>query len=69
MQWVQDPNQRNVDNIKNVKRDASRHFMNKRRNIRKLKLRNLKPTVNTKVLGTFIGASVTSRRVTSPELI
>ena len=33
MQWVQDPSQSNVDNLNNVRREASRHFMNKRRRI------------------------------------
>jgi hypothetical protein len=28
MQWLQDPSQRNVDNLKNVRCDASRHFRN-----------------------------------------
>jgi hypothetical protein len=26
MQWIQDPSQNNVDNLNNVRRDASRHF-------------------------------------------
>jgi hypothetical protein len=26
MQWIQDPNQNNLDNMNNVRRDASRHF-------------------------------------------
>jgi len=29
MQWVQDPNQSNVDNLNNVRREASRHFRSK----------------------------------------
>ena len=29
MQWIQDPSQSNVDNLNNVRRDASRHFRNK----------------------------------------
>jgi hypothetical protein len=29
MQWIQDPNQRNVDNINNVGREASRDFRKK----------------------------------------
>jgi len=33
MQWIQDPSRNNVDNLNNVKRDASRHFRNKRRHI------------------------------------
>jgi hypothetical protein len=44
VQWVQDQNQGNVDNLNNVRRADSRHFMNKR-NIRKIKLMNLKLTV------------------------
>ena len=42
MQWLQDPNQSNVDNLNNVRRETNRHFRNKRRNIWKLKMRNLK---------------------------
>ena len=30
MQWIQDPSQSNVDNFNNVRRDASRHFKEKR---------------------------------------
>ena len=30
MQWVQDPNQSNVDNLNNVRHEASRHFRNKK---------------------------------------
>ena len=33
MQWLQDLNQSNVDNLNNVKREASRHFRHRRRNI------------------------------------
>jgi hypothetical protein len=31
MQWLQDSNQINVDNINNVRHEASRHFRNKKR--------------------------------------
>ena len=30
MQWIQDSSQSNVDNLNNVRRDASRHFRNKK---------------------------------------
>ena len=30
MRWVQDPTQSNVDNLNNVRREASRHFRNKK---------------------------------------
>jgi len=31
MQWIQNPNQCNVDNLNNVRREASRHFRNKKK--------------------------------------
>ena len=30
MQWVQDPSQRNLDNLNNVRHEATRHFRNKK---------------------------------------
>jgi len=33
MQWIQVPSRSNVDNLKNVRRGASRHFRSKRRQI------------------------------------
>jgi hypothetical protein len=41
MQWLQDLNKSNVDNLNMVRREASRRFRNKK----KLKLMNLKLTV------------------------
>jgi len=31
MQWIHDPSQSNVDNLNNVRRDASKHFRNKKK--------------------------------------
>jgi len=31
IQWVQDPSQRNVDNLNNVRREVSKHFRNKKK--------------------------------------
>jgi hypothetical protein len=31
MQWLQNPNQKNADNLNNVRREASRHFRNKKK--------------------------------------
>jgi len=33
MQWVQDPSQSSVDNLNNVRPEASRHVRKKRRHI------------------------------------
>ena len=35
MKWLQDPSQSNVDNLNNVRRDASRHFRHKKEEISK----------------------------------
>jgi len=51
MQWLQDTNQSDADNVKTVGREASRHFKIKTRgNIRKEKLMNLKHTIRTRKL-------------------
>ena len=31
MQWLQDPNKSNVDNLNSVRREASKHFGNKKK--------------------------------------
>jgi len=41
MQWLQDPNQSNVDNPNNVIREASRHFRNKKKDYLKAKIEEL----------------------------
>ena len=70
MQWIQDPSRSNVDNFSNIRREASRHFRNKKKmHILKLKLRNLKLTVRSTMSGTYIGAAMTLRMGTSLELL
>ena len=44
MQWLQDPNHSSVDNLNIVRRESSRYFRYKK-NIRKLKLMDLKPAI------------------------
>jgi len=44
MQWVQDPSQNSVNNLNNVRREASRHFRNKKAYL-KAKIENLKLTL------------------------
>jgi hypothetical protein len=38
LQWLQDPSEINVDNLNNVRREASRHFRNKKREYLKVKI-------------------------------
>jgi hypothetical protein len=47
MQWIQDPSQINVDHMNNVRRDASRHFRNKKKAYLKAKIEELE--TNSKI--------------------
>jgi hypothetical protein len=47
MQWVQDPSQSNVDDLNNVRPDASRHFRNKKKAYLKAKIEELE--TNSKI--------------------
>src|SRR5215475_7203663 len=47
MQWVHDPNQSNVDNLNNVKREASSHLRNKKKEYLKAKIKELE--TNSKI--------------------
>jgi hypothetical protein len=56
MQWLQDPIQGNVDNINNVRREASRHFRNTGKEYLQAKIEELETNIKTKkMLGTCIG--------------
>ena len=46
-QWVQDPSQRNVANLNNVRREASRHFRNKKKAYLKAEIEDLE--TNSKI--------------------
>ena len=47
VQWIQDPSQRSVDNLNNVKHEASRHFRNKKKAYLKAKIEELE--TNSKI--------------------
>ena len=47
MQWIQDPSRSNVDNLNNIRRDASRTFRNKKKAYLKIKIEQLE--TNTKI--------------------
>jgi len=48
VQWIRDPSQSNVDNLNNVRRDASRHFRNKKKAYLKAKIEELETNSKTK---------------------
>ena len=66
---MQDPSQSNIDNLKNVRPEANRHFRNKKKAYLKAKFENLENNSMIKKLGTCKRASVTLRRVTNLELL
>ena len=47
MQWIQDPSRSNLDNLNNIRRDASRHFRNKKKACLKVKIEELE--TNSKI--------------------
>ena len=47
MQWIQDPSQSNAENMKNVRREASRHFRNKKKAYLRAKIEELE--TNSKI--------------------
>jgi len=47
MQWVRDPSQSNVDHLNNIRREASRHFRNKKKEYLKAKIGELE--TNSKI--------------------
>jgi hypothetical protein len=50
MQWVQDPNRSNIHNLNKVRREASRHFRNKKKEYLKAKIYVLE--TNSKIKNT-----------------
>jgi hypothetical protein len=50
MQWLQDPNHSNVYNLNNVRREASRHFRNNKKEYLKIKIDELKTNSKIKTI-------------------
>jgi hypothetical protein len=48
MQWLQNPNQSNLDNLKNARREDSRHFRNKNREYLEVKINELETNSKNK---------------------
>jgi len=69
MQWVQDPSQINIDNLNNVRHEASRHFRNKKKAYLKAKIVELENNIKIKNIRACIIALVTLRRITGLELM
>jgi len=48
MQWIQNPNQSNVNNLKNVRHEASRHFRKKQREFLEANINELETNCKNK---------------------
>ena len=53
MQWLQHPKQSNVDNLNNGKREASRHFRNKKKEYLKAEIEELETNSKIKYIRDF----------------
>ena len=69
MQWIQDPSRSNVDNLNNVRCNASRHFRNKKKAYLKAKIEELETNSKVNNVRDLYRALMTSIRDTSLELL
>jgi len=69
MQWMQNPSQRNVDILNNVRREVSRHFRDKKKAYLRAKLEELETNSKIQNMGDLYRASITLRRGTSLDVI
>ena len=65
-QSLQDPNQSNLDNMNNARRDASRHFRKKKKEYLKAKMSALETnSKNKSIRDLFVGVSMALRGVSA----
>jgi hypothetical protein len=68
LQWLQDPNQINGNNLSNVRCEGCRHFRNKKREYLKDKINELAThSKNRNIIETCIEEEINLRKVTSLE--
>jgi hypothetical protein len=68
-QWIHDSGQTNVDNLNNVRREAGRHFRNKKKTYLKDKIEELETNSKSKNIWDMYRSIIDfTRRVTSLEL-
>jgi len=69
MQWLQDTSKSNVDTLNNVRREASRHFRNKKKEYLKAKIDELETNSKIKNIRDLFGGINNLRRVTNLYLL
>jgi hypothetical protein len=68
MPWLRNPNQNNIDNLRNERHEASRHFTNKKKECLEAKIDEFE-TVRSEISETCTGAAIILKGATSLELI
>jgi ElaB/YqjD/DUF883 family membrane-anchored ribosome-binding protein len=68
MQWLQDPNQSDVDNLNNVRREVNKHSRNRKKEYLRAKIDELVNKVRSRISEICIGVSEKLRMVNSLEL-
>jgi hypothetical protein len=56
LEWLQDPSEANEGNLNNIRREASRHFRNKKREYLKDKINELESNSKNKNIIDCVGA-------------
>jgi len=69
MLWIQDPSRSNVDNLNNVRRNASRYFRNKKKTYLKAKVEDVETNSKVTNVKDLYRALMTSRLDTSLKLL
>jgi hypothetical protein len=68
LQWLQDPSKGNEDNLSDVRREASRHFRNNKREYLKEKINELESNSMNKNIRQMYRGINAFKRVTNLEL-
>jgi hypothetical protein len=69
MQWLQDPEQNNADNLNNVRCKTSRHFRNKKREYVKAKVNELEKNHKNKNIRDLYGSISDFKKDCQPRTI
>jgi uncharacterized NAD(P)/FAD-binding protein YdhS len=68
LQWLQDQSEINRDILNNIRREASRHFKNKKREYLKYKINEVASNTKNKNTETYIEKQMSLKRITNLEV-
>jgi len=69
MRWIHDSSQSNVDNLNNLRRVASRHFRNKKKEYLKTKIEELESNSKIRNVWEFYRGSNAFKKGHQPKLL